>query len=91
MRPWERRRFKFAAHDGAGQRFIVGVKQVESGIAAAILFDSLREFVQLVSPGVRIFDGRKELQIAAVGRFGQFAQSGQAVDGLLHGCPFGFL
>ena len=71
---------EFAANDGAEQGFVVGVEQVETGIAAAFLFGGWGEFIELVPPGARIFDSREELQIAAVGRFQQFAQGGQTVD-----------
>ncbi len=43
------------------------------------------------SPGAGIFNCREKLQVAAVGRFQQFAQSGQTVNGFLHGCLFGFV
>src|SRR5260370_10505798 len=81
---------ELAANDGAEQGLVVRVKQVEAAIAPAFLLDGLGELVEFVPAGARVLDCRKEFQIAPVGRFEQFAQGGQAVDGLLHRGPFGF-
>ena len=71
------------------QRIVVFVEEVEAGIVAALMLDRLRQFVEFVAPVARVVDGGEELQIAAVGGLQKFAQCGQAVDGLLHGGPFG--
>ncbi len=75
--------------DGTEQVLIVRVEQVETGVTASSLFHGLGELVEFVSSGAGIFGGR-ELQITPVSGFQQLAQGGQAVDGFLHGGPFGF-
>ncbi|MGI8743725.1 MAG: hypothetical protein ACR2NN_14345 [Bryobacteraceae bacterium] len=53
---------ELTANDGAEQRLVVGVEQIETGIATAFLLDGLGEFVELVPAGARIVDGGEELQ-----------------------------
>ena len=49
-----------------------------------------RQLVEFVAPIAGGFDGGEELQVAPVSGRQQLAQRRQAVDGLLHGSPFGF-
>ena len=78
---------ELAANDRTQQSFIIRVEQVEAGVATAFQFHRLGEFVEPVPARARIFDRRKELQIAPVGSRQQFAQRGKAVDAFLRRRP----
>ena len=81
---------ELAAGDGAEQSIVVRVEEVEAGIRAAFMALRSRQLVEFVAAIAGVFDGGEELQVAAVGAFQQFVQGGQAVNGFLHGGPFGF-
>jgi hypothetical protein len=49
---------ELAANDGAEQVLVIGVKQIEAGIATAFLLDGLGELVEFVS--ARVLDCREE-------------------------------
>jgi hypothetical protein len=77
------------AGDGAEQSIVSGVEEVETRVGAALMVHCARQLVEFVASIAGIVDGGEKLQIAAVGGCQQFAQRGQAVDGLLHGGPLG--
>jgi hypothetical protein len=82
---------EFPAHHRAEQSFVAGIEKIEPRIGTILVLDGAGQLVELVPAGARIGDGGEEFQIPAIGRFQQFAQRRQAVDGLLHRRPLDLL
>ncbi len=80
----------FAAGNGLEQLLIVRIKEIESGERPVIVFGRTGQFSKLVVSRTWIIDGGDEFEIATIRCGEKFAQGWKAVDGLLHGSPFGF-
>ena len=47
------------------QSFPISIEEIEAGIGAALLADTVREFVELIPSLPGILDGGEELQVSA--------------------------
>ena len=67
----------FAAGEGFKKVEILWSEEVETGVGAFLLAESLAKALEFIQAGARVFQGRKELQVTPVGRHEQLPQGGR--------------